>query len=115
MFKFKITPDRHNAGLKFNGCLPFDLPNFSLPSTFKVRSQIHCLGRNLCMVIRNYFQMKKSETEKKTIFLSLNRRHETNVDDSRMRRKAWIRNRRGEISSLDSGWDDSALRKRLLI
>jgi hypothetical protein len=36
MFKFKITLDRHNAGQKFIGCLPFDLPNFSLPSTFKV-------------------------------------------------------------------------------
>jgi hypothetical protein len=34
-FKFKITLDRHNAGLKFNCCLRFGPPNFSLPSTFK--------------------------------------------------------------------------------
>jgi hypothetical protein len=33
-FRFKITPDRHNAGLKFNCCLRFGPPNFSLPSTF---------------------------------------------------------------------------------
>jgi hypothetical protein len=30
-FKLQINFDRHNAGLKFNYCLRFDLPNFSLP------------------------------------------------------------------------------------
>jgi hypothetical protein len=35
-FKFHINFDRHNAGLKFNYCLRFDPPNFSLPSTLKV-------------------------------------------------------------------------------
>jgi hypothetical protein len=34
-FKLQINFDRHNAGLKFIYCLRFDLPNFSLPSTFK--------------------------------------------------------------------------------
>ncbi len=31
----QINLDRHNAGLKYNYCLRFDPPNFSLPSTFK--------------------------------------------------------------------------------
>jgi NAD(P)-dependent dehydrogenase (short-subunit alcohol dehydrogenase family) len=35
------------------------------------------------MRIPNYFHMKKSGTDKKQ-FLSLNRRHETNVDDKSM-------------------------------
>jgi hypothetical protein len=34
-FKFKITPDRHNAGQKLIYCLLSDPPHFSLPSTFK--------------------------------------------------------------------------------
>jgi hypothetical protein len=34
MLKFKITLHRHNAGLKLNCCLRFDIPNFWLPSTF---------------------------------------------------------------------------------
>jgi hypothetical protein len=34
-FKFKITPDRHNAGQKLIYCLLPDPPHFSLPSTFK--------------------------------------------------------------------------------
>ena len=34
MFKFKITPHRHNAGQKLNYCLLPDPPLFSLPSTF---------------------------------------------------------------------------------
>jgi hypothetical protein len=36
MFKLQINLDRHNAGLKFSYFLRFDLPNFSLPSTFKM-------------------------------------------------------------------------------
>ncbi len=35
-FKLQINFDRHNARLKFNYCLRFGLPNFSLPSTFNV-------------------------------------------------------------------------------
>jgi hypothetical protein len=35
MFKFKITPDRHNAVQILNYCLLPDPPLFSLPSTFK--------------------------------------------------------------------------------
>jgi hypothetical protein len=34
-FKFKITPDRHNAGQKLKYCVHPDPPHFSLPSTFK--------------------------------------------------------------------------------
>jgi hypothetical protein len=34
MFKWQISLDRHNAGLKFNCCLRFDPRNFLLPSTF---------------------------------------------------------------------------------
>jgi hypothetical protein len=34
-FKLQINFDRHNVGLKFSYFLRFDLPNFSLPSTFK--------------------------------------------------------------------------------
>jgi hypothetical protein len=33
--KLQINLDRHNAGLKFDYCLRFDPPHFSLPSTFK--------------------------------------------------------------------------------
>ncbi len=36
MFKFKITPDRHNAIQNLNYCLLPDPPLFSLPSTFKL-------------------------------------------------------------------------------
>jgi hypothetical protein len=36
MFKFKITPDRHNAGQKLIYCLLPDPPHFSFPSTFKM-------------------------------------------------------------------------------
>ncbi len=39
MFKFHINFDSHNAGLKFNYCLRFDPPNFSLPSTCKYKWQ----------------------------------------------------------------------------
>ena len=35
MFIFQITLDRHDAILKLNYCPLPDLPNFSLPSTFK--------------------------------------------------------------------------------
>jgi hypothetical protein len=35
MFKFKITPDRHNARQNLNYCVLLDPPHFSLPSTFK--------------------------------------------------------------------------------
>jgi hypothetical protein len=36
MFKFKITPDRHNAIQKLNDCVLPHPAHFSLPSTFKV-------------------------------------------------------------------------------
>jgi hypothetical protein len=47
-FKFKITLDRHNAGLKFNCCLSFGPPNFSLPSTFKWIERLKLNLRQCC-------------------------------------------------------------------
>ena len=41
-FKLQINLDHHNSGLKFNYFLRFDRPNFSLPSTFKVKSSWYC-------------------------------------------------------------------------
>ncbi len=38
MFKFKITPDHHNAIQNLNYYVLPDAPLFSLPSTFKVDS-----------------------------------------------------------------------------
>ncbi len=43
-FNLQINFGRHNAGLKFNYCLRFDLPNFSLPSTFKEVLQMGSAG-----------------------------------------------------------------------
>ncbi len=40
MFKFKITPDRHNAGQMLIYCLLPNPPHFSLPSTFKDAKKI---------------------------------------------------------------------------
>jgi hypothetical protein len=42
MFKFKITPDRHNAIQKLNYSVLPHPPDFSFPSTFKaLSSSIH--------------------------------------------------------------------------
>jgi hypothetical protein len=41
MFKFKMTPDRHNAIQNLNYYLCPDPPLFSLPSTFKKESWNH--------------------------------------------------------------------------
>jgi hypothetical protein len=38
-FNLPINFDPHNAGLKFNNYLRFDLPNCSLPSTFKEKKK----------------------------------------------------------------------------
>jgi hypothetical protein len=44
-FKFKITPDRHNAIQNLNYCLLPGPPLFSLPSTFKVNH----MGEIVCI------------------------------------------------------------------
>jgi hypothetical protein len=47
---------RHNAGLKFSYCLRFDLPNFSLPSTFK------CFLTSVCQLF-----LLKNKNEQKPV------------------------------------------------
>jgi hypothetical protein len=46
MFKFKITPDRHNAIQKLNYCAVPHPAHFSLPSTFKCA----CGGFNIALL-----------------------------------------------------------------
>ncbi len=78
MFKFKITLDRHNAGLKFNCCLRFGPPNFSLPSTFNSPKKTRrfappTIGASLLLIhppeIKkiNYFQIQNTFLQAQTL------------------------------------------------
>jgi hypothetical protein len=63
MFKWQISLNRHNAGLKFNYCLRFDPCHFSLPSTFNVCS----------FFIVMLLKMQDKKVELKTIHIYMNK------------------------------------------